>query len=56
MKVGDPVKFMSNLGIVVKSCGFSPYYGEIWDVFIPSTGKTYSLAEFRLEKINKKNV
>ena len=55
MKPGDAVRFMSNLGIIVKQSGFSPYYGEIWEVYLPSRGETYSLGEYRLEKINEKN-
>ena len=52
MKIGDPVRFMSNVGILVRAKGWSPYYGQIWEVYLPSNGKTYSLGEFRLEKIN----
>ena len=52
MKIGDPVRFMANVGILIKAKGWSPYYGQIWEVYLPSNGKTYSLGEHRLEKIN----
>ena len=55
MKIGDPVRFFNSVGVIIDSSGWSPYYGQIWEVYLPSTGKTYSLGEFRLEKINEKN-
>ena len=52
MKIGDPVRFMANVGILIAEKGWSPFYGQIWEVYLPSTGKTYSLGEHRLQKIN----
>jgi len=55
MKIGDPVRFHSSVGVIVDKGGWSPYYGQIWEVFLPSCGRSYSLGEFRLKKINEKN-
>ena len=51
LKTGDLVKFRASLGVLIQHCGYSPYYGEIWEVYVPSTGQRYQLGEYRLQKI-----
>jgi hypothetical protein len=57
MKTGDLVRIDSwpSIGVTIKMIGFSPFYGNIWEVFFPISGRYYSLGEFRLKKINEKN-